>query len=167
MNVPIEYAFWVSSLGFTELSFGYTGLKIFTPAELDERQVGYATSADGESLCDGNPGSWRPEWVVIGNDTLVGDPIILDTTAPDLQVKTAIHGESSWEPYPIADSLQGFGEALQAIKKASVGRESPSALENNPISEEERQGVLEVIRMANGNNINMEFWELVLENGSD
>jgi hypothetical protein len=167
MKVPAEYATWVSGLGFTELSFGYGGVKIFTFAELEESQVGYSRSPSGESFCDGQPGSWRPEWVVIGYETSLGDPIILDTAAADLQVKTALHGEGSWDPFPIARSLNSFGEALKAVQAASVDREYPVALENNPLPEEQGRAILESIRKANGDQINMEFWELLLEIGLD
>jgi len=167
MNVPPEYAAWINSLGFTELSLGYSGLKIFAVDELYANQIGYSRSVHGKSLCDGQPGSWQPEWIVIGYETAEGDPIILDTSAADLQIKTALHGEGSWDPFPIARSLSTFGEALKAIKAAAVGREDPVSLDDNPLSEEEGEAILESIRKANGDEINMEFWGLLLEIGLD
>ena len=51
---------------------------------------------------------------------------------------TAMHGEGSWEPEPIAKSLSALAIALRAIKDISVGREHPVALEQNPLSDSER-----------------------------
>lgn len=123
MKIPPEYPQWLESLGFTEVSFGSGGLQLFPLDELNEGQTGYSKSPEGKSLCDGAPGSWKPEWTVIGNDTSVGDPIILDTASPGLRVMTAMHGEGSWEPYTIATSLRVFAFALRIIKKSSEGRE--------------------------------------------
>jgi hypothetical protein len=109
MNVPFEYPTWFESLGFTEIAFGYAGLKLLSPAELEEGQTGYSLSDEGESLCDGKPGSWKAEWIAIGYDTSLGDPIILDTSSA--QIMTAMHGEGSWEPYSIAKSLDALAVA--------------------------------------------------------
>lgn len=164
MNVPSEYTLWLESLGFHEVSFGYGGLKLFLPAELNEAQTGYSRSATGESLLDGNPGSWRRGWIVIGLDTLTGDPIILDTAG--IRVMTAMHGEESWEPYPIAKSLQAFAATLRQIKQLSAQRENPVALDNNPIPPAERERVMQLIRNVN-DGIDVQFWELFLEPGLD
>jgi hypothetical protein len=165
MTVPREYAAWFESLGFPEVSFGYSCLKLLSPEKLEEGQTGYSKSPEGDSLCDGAPGSWKPEWTVIGYDTLVGNPVILNTSS--LQVMTAMHGEETWEPYPIATSLPAFAAALYAVKQVSAGRESPVALEQNPIPPEERARVLQLIRNASDGEIDVEFWELILESGLD
>jgi hypothetical protein len=52
---------------------------------------------------------------------------------------------------------------LKEIKRASPGRESPAALEKNPLPEEERRLILDMIRKASGDGINLEFWRLILE----
>jgi hypothetical protein len=100
---------------------------------------------------------------VIGFDTLIGDPIILDTSKA--AVMSAIHGEGVWKPFPIAAGLPAFAVALNAIKNASVGRENPVALESNPLPELERKKIMQSIADANGEGINLEFWELILESG--
>jgi hypothetical protein len=161
MTIPFEYTAWFESLGFDEIAFGYAGLKLLSPAELEDGQIGYSFSATGESLCGGKQGSWKAEWIAIGYDTSLGDPIILDTS--NAQIMTAMHGEGSWEPYAIAKSLHAFAIALKEIKRASTGREYPAALENNPLSDEERDRILDMIRKASGDGINLEFWRLILE----
>jgi hypothetical protein len=161
MIIPPKYARWFESLGFNEFSFGYAGMKILSPVELEDGQIGYSFSAKGASLCDGKPGSWKAEWIAIGFDTSLGDPIILNTSSA--QIMTAMHGEGSWMPYPIATSLDALGIVLKEIKRASTGREHPVALENNPLSDEERDRILDMIRKASGDGINLEFWRLILE----
>jgi len=163
MKIPPAYAAWREALGFDEFNFGYSGIRVFPLSEVDEGQVGYSRAEDGRSFCDGAEGSWKPEWIVIGRDTLLGDPIMLDTSHPDLQVMTAMHGEGSWEPQPIAKSLQTLAIALRAIKDISVGREHPVALEQNPLSDSERLQVLQTIRQANNGEIGLDFWEGILE----
>jgi hypothetical protein len=163
MQVPPEYVSWLAQLGFREIRFGYGGIELFSPEVLDAAQIGYSRSAEGESFCDGKPGSWRPEWLAIGQDTLLGDPIILDTSIRELPVMTAIHGEGSWDPKVIAETLRGFGEALREIKRASGGREHPVALEQNPPPEDERRLVLARIRNAIGPRAEIEFWRGMLE----
>jgi hypothetical protein len=167
MTVPPQYAPWLASLGFHEIRFDTGGLKLFTPEELEERQVGYSRSREGKSFCDGRPGSWQPEWLAIGYETGLGDPIFLDTSVPALPVLTAMHGAGSWEPETISLSLQDFATALRAFQEVSVGRESPVALERNPLSPEERESALQRIAGAHGDEIGMAFWEALLEDGSE
>jgi len=100
---------------------------------------------------------------VIGYDTLLGDPIILDTS--NSTVMSAVHGEGVWEPFPIAASLQAFAFVLNAIKTASTGRENPVALDSNPLPYSERKKIVQSIADANDEEINLEFWELILESG--
>jgi hypothetical protein len=173
MSIPQEYSAWLQSLGFTEISFGYAGIKLLLPEELDglkfeEGQTGYSISPDNQSLCNGEEGVWKPQWLVIGSDTLIGDPIILNTSnfkTSNSTVMSAIHGEGVWEPFPIAAGLPAFALALNAIKKASIGRENPVALESNPLPQAERKKIVQLIAGANGEEINLEFWELILESG--
>lgn len=105
MQVPPEYVSWLTQLPFCEISFGYGGIRLFTPEEMDDGQVACSRSPEGKSFFDGQPGSWKPEWIAIGHDTLLGDPIILDTSIRELAVMTAMHGTGSWDPVIIAGSL--------------------------------------------------------------
>jgi len=56
-----------------------------------------------------------------------------------------------------------FRRRLKEIKRASTGREYPVALENNPLPDEERDRILDMIRTASGDGINLEFWRLIME----
>ena len=75
---------------------------------------------------------------------------------------TAVHGEGAWEPYPIAQSLDAFAATLRAIKEISVGREYPVALESNPLSAAEKKRILHLIRRANSDDVDMDFWAALL-----
>ncbi|HET9364753.1 MAG TPA: hypothetical protein VFP71_07120 [Candidatus Angelobacter sp.] len=161
--IPREYSNWIESFSHREISFGYGGLKLFAPEEIEEGQVGYSRSAEGASFCDGMPGSWKSEWIVIGFDTLVGDPIILDTSNSALPVMTAAQGEESWEPDLISASLSAFDAAIKTIRRLSAGRENPVELEQNPLTAGERDQALESIQAANGDDFDIEFWALMLE----
>lgn len=168
MNIPEEYNRCFESLPFHEISFGYAGLKLFSAAEMDEGQVGYSRSEGGESFCDGGDGgdgSWKAEWIVIGYDTLGGDPLILDTSRPNFPVMTAMHGEGRWDPRVIALSLEAFAFGLKTVHRLSAGREDPVQLEQNPLSAEEREQALQAIQGNNNGEIDLEFWSLILESG--
>ncbi len=96
------YAQFIAGLEQREISLGYCGLRLVGPDELDSMQIGYATSQSGQSLCSGTPGAWREGWVVIGQETGLGDPIFLDQESGS--INTAGHGEGIWQPVKIASS---------------------------------------------------------------
>jgi hypothetical protein len=160
--IPKIYSEWFKALAFQEVSFGYGGLKLYSPDEIDQAQVGYSRDPQGESLCDGAAGSWNAKWIVIGDDTLSGDPLILDTGTPALAVMTDMPGEGFWNPRTIAASLDAFGFALKIMQKHSVGRETPVQLEENPLSAEECEKSLQAIKSKNNGEIDLEFWSLII-----
>ena len=163
MKIPAKYATWRNTLEFDELSFGISGIRVFSMTKVDGAQVGYSRTEDGLSLCDGSKEGWKPEWIVIGYETGLDDPIILDASSPRFPVMTAMHGESEWSPRTIAESLEAFGASLQAVKEISVGREDPAALEQNPLSGNDRERVLERIKNANRSEMDLDFWAAILE----
>jgi hypothetical protein len=162
MTIPSQYGPWLQALGFHEISFGCGGLRFFSLEEIDQAQVGCSRSPQGVSFCDGEPGSWKPEWIAIGYETGLGDVIILDTSRPGFPVMTAMLGEGSWNPDDIAGSLADLAVALRAFKEVSAGREDLVALEQNPLSSEERDRATQLIRGAVGDDACI-FWETLLE----
>lgn len=161
--IPQEYSRWLKSIPQREIGFGYGGLNLFSLEEIDGEQVGYSRSSEGESFCDGALGSWQTQWIVIGVDTLSGDPIILDTSNPKLPALTASHGEDAWEPHVISSSLVAFATAAETIRRLSAGRENPVELEQNPLTAGERDQALESIQAANGDDFDIKFWAQMLE----
>jgi hypothetical protein len=164
MSIPDEYASWFRSLGFDEINFGYAGLKLTSPDEIDNAQIGYSRSPEGMSLCGAeDSGAWKASWTVIGTEVLAGDPIFLDDSGPSLRVMTAMHGEEFWEPRIIASSLPSFAVALKTVRQLSAGRENPVELEQNPLSSDEREEAMQTIATANSEEIDLEFWSSILE----
>jgi hypothetical protein len=72
-----------------------------------------------------------------------------------------MHGQGILRCNEIAVSLEGFGLALAALAQAGRGREVPIALENNPLTQSEREATLAEIRRHNP-GIDLDFWENIL-----
>jgi hypothetical protein len=144
-----------------ELSFGYQTIRICRPEERQSMQVGYSVGMEGQSLVGGKKGDWLGHWIVIGYEEQCGDPIFIDESAPNFPVYTAMHGEGIWDPEQIAASLEGFGKALSAVTRIARGREHPVALENNPLTQSERDAALAEIPLQD-QEIDLEFWENLL-----
>jgi hypothetical protein len=150
MTVRSDVLDVIKSFPFYEVELGYQTVTLFTSEQLDERQFGHSVSADGE-------GDSNHSLVVIGRDELLGDPIFIDTAQADFPVYIWMH-DVDGEPEKIAASLASFVSALGYIKKLSVGRENPVALETNPIPPVEREQILSQISKENP-GIDMGFWE--------
>lgn len=140
------------------VSFGYTGIHIYQPEELEDAQVGYSIGLNGESLIDGAPGNWHKAWTVIGCEDLCGDPIFVDVSVEGHPVYTAMHGEGDWTPILIADSLEGFAKALEFIAAIATNRATPVELEKNPLSMPERKEALDKIQ-KNNPTADISFWQ--------
>lgn len=162
MDIPEKYALMRSSLSVSEISFGAGGLKIFELDELDEQQLGYARNLDGNNLTGDNEGDWKRNWYVIGCDTGVGDPIILDTSDPDLAIFTAPHGEGIWELFPVSPTLEGFFKMFQAFASLAANRSNPVELDEHPVSDKEKEQFLSQVADYNGGNVPF-LWKLLLE----
>jgi hypothetical protein len=144
-----------------EVSFGYETVRVYREPRLQALQIGYSISPTGEPLTGEQAGDWQREWVVIGYVECCGDPIFIDSLAEGFPVYTAIHGEGSWEAKQIAVSLEAFGRALSAIAAVANGREHPVALENNPLTQSEKQITLAAIQRDNP-DLDLEFWKTFL-----
>ena len=165
MKIPPEYVLWRSALGFDEVSYGIGGIRMASLEELHEFQLGYSRSPDGRSLT-GAQGQWKKEWIAIGHETSMSDPIILDVDT--MRVMTAAHGEGEWTSELIAASLEGLSAALKELRRLANGRENPVQLEANPLPARERETALSRIAQANP-DMDLFFWEMQLgdeENGA-
>lgn len=130
------------------VSIGQNEIKFLAADRLEEGQTGYSIDKQKNSLVTGKPGAWRKEWMVIGTDALE-DPIIVDLRTEDLEVMTAEHGDGAWEPYVIADSLENFGQIVEALRKISEGRTTLDLLEENPLSSDEREQFMSEVEENN------------------
>jgi len=161
-TVPPRYLDLLAKAPLHEVSFGYGGLKLFEADEIEAGQTGYSVSAQGVSFCDGSSGAWQSDWVVIGNDTSLGDPIFLSAD-PRLPIFTAPHGEGSWDAQLIASSAEGFFECFRAFSEISEGRSDGVQQEANPVSDEEREAFASRISQFSGGQESTEFWINLLE----
>ena len=144
-----------------EVSFGYSGIKLVAPTEIEDLQLGYSIHPDGESLVGEKEGDWQSTWIVIGNTTDLGDPIFVDTCTDDMPVFTAIHGQSYWAPELIADSYESFLNVMSQFSKVASKREHPEKLENNPMTQKEYDDFIEYVRDTTKLQ-DTYFWELLI-----
>jgi len=74
-----------------------------------------------------------------------------------------MHGDGSWDPVPVAISLRVFAKCLEEFARISKGRTFPVELENNPVTDEERGVFLARIAELNNNQLEPDFWGVLLE----
>lgn len=163
MNLPSRYNEVRSALPVNPVTYGCSGIKLFGAGETEQGQVGYSVAPDGNSLCSHDPGTWRPNWTVIGYETACGDPLFIDTDDSALPVLTAIHGEGSWEPQPVATSFDAFVRSLEEFARISEGRSNPVERDNNPLSPAERDSFLRRVAELDGSQFEPDFWAVLLE----
>jgi hypothetical protein len=157
MKIPKPLIKAIDRLPVSAVSIGYSGIVLLNSADLPANQVGYRTHGQtGASLVGSKPSDWRDAWFVIGSDSMCGDPFIVDTAQQALPVMTAMHGQGEWNPEIIATSLVGFAEAVALLARLAKGRESPVALQSNPVSQAERRAFLDQVRKVTG--LNAPYW---------
>ena len=144
------------------VNVGYAGLTLLSARSLAKGQVGYARDPKGRSLTGRRKGAWRETWVVIGHETMCGDPIFVDLARPGWPVYTAMHGEGVWDPVPVARSFEGFVEGMQVMERASRGRSSPVALERKPLRPAELAKLKKNLRCL-GAAAEQQFWLMWFE----
>jgi hypothetical protein len=158
MTTPEWYAEWRATLDFESVDYGTGGLLLFTPEDVPQGQLGYTVTTDGRSLVGVGPGDWRPEWVVIGYETACGDPIFASQESPH-PVFTAMHGQGSWDPQLVAQSLEVFRDCLLLFQRFAIGRNGQLERDANLPTAEERAQYLQNIRtMTGGDGEALGFW---------
>ena len=160
MDTPPRYKTVLATLPSLEVEYGAGGIKLFTDGELVDGQIGYAVGRNGKPL-----EGWQPNWIVIGNDTGLGDPIILDIADPNLPLFTAWHGEGMWDLRPISTSVEAFAICFRAFAAIAIGRENPVQTEKNPLTVAERDTYLSHTSETHGGRIGNDFWEAILAYG--
>ena len=124
------------------ISIGYSDIDLVDDEEIEEIQIGYSVHSDGRSLVGKKDGDWMKDWIVIGRETLSADPIFIDTGNHDFPVYTATHGQGSWEPDSVSSTYAGFLKILRKLEQLAIGRDSPVALEEKPMTQEEYDGFI-------------------------
>lgn len=163
MNTPDWYTQWRATLDFESIEYGIGGVRLLRLGDVPQGQVGYAVGRDGESFVGTGPGDWRPEWMVIGYEMACGDPIFASQESPH-PVFTAMHGQGSWEPTLVAQSLDGFEECLTVFQRFATARSNEMELAANPATAEEQSRYLEDIRtLTNGRPEALGFWAVQVD----
>lgn len=100
----------------TEKIKEYVNLELFSFEQLEEAQIGYLITPDGHSLITDEEDSWDANWIVIGYETMCGDPLIIELNEKGYPVSTLIHGIGSWNGGNfLADSLENFLAIMKEI----------------------------------------------------
>jgi hypothetical protein len=149
-------------INYQTVSLGYIGIELAEATDIDELQLGYSIDLDGNPLTGYSNGDWNPDWLVIGYDDLVGDPIFIDTSDASMPVYTAMHGMGSWDPELIAISFDSFMNSLGHIEKIARNRENPVEIEDNPLAESEIERTIALIEGENP-GVESDFWRSMLE----
>lgn len=148
-------------LAVEDISFNYSELNFYKPDQLKEGQIGYSVDSLGKSLVEDSEDSWKNEWVVIASDNL-GDPVFVDINSSDLHIMSAAHGMGSWEPFIIARTLKNFRSIISGLQSLSIGRTNPSDYQKNPLTTEEKEQFLEMIRELDPEKDSF-YWESFID----
>jgi hypothetical protein len=114
-------------------------IELSAAAELDAKQVGYATDASTGKRVP----SWKETWMVIGDAS--ADPIVLERDTG--KVLIGPHGTGSWMLRPMAPTLQAFFEGLGAWLELRETRFGGSLTDENYVV---RSEVIDAIRETIG-----------------
>jgi len=160
MTIPTGYKCLRKGFSRGSVCLGFWGVEVFRLSEVPAAQVGYAVLLDGAKTGTGN---WKKSWLVIGRESLCGDPLFMATDEPGLPVFTAVHGMGLWEPILIAPSINAFFEILERVTELAKGRENPVAFETNPVPKKEVQQFQKMLSDHLGRRT-LSFWAAVFEN---
>ena len=159
MTIPDKIKAFLSEV--EDISFGWSEIAFIEPERFAEEQIGFSVDPNGKSLIGNDTGNWKEGWLVIATDEL-GDPIIVDINTPAFAVYTSAHDEEGWDPLLIASSLDNFKKTISILEFVAEQRANPEELEDNPLTEPERQQVLKKIEQLSP-DAEMWYWEQFLE----
>ncbi|WP_281557432.1 SMI1/KNR4 family protein [Thalassomonas sp. RHCl1] len=109
----------LSQVQENEVYFGPQGFVIASSeSELENAQQGYSVDDEGLALSVEELGGWEPHWLVIAQDTELGDPYFVDVNDPQFPVYTGVYGEGVWESTQVASSLAAFLQCLSLLSKS-------------------------------------------------
>ena len=146
---------------------GHQGVELVGPDGLDDAQVGFAVDIDGNDLTGTPPEFWGADWLVIALEESMGDPLFVDTADAALPVYIATHGRGDWsERDLVADTFDGFADALAWVDETAGGATTPVELEDKPLPEPELDELLERIQQRNPNADDL-FWRSFFRFGED
>jgi hypothetical protein len=96
-------------------------VRLMPADELVKAQAHVTSPVDGGKV----PVDWKPNWVVIGESSLLGDPYFLDVSKLDAEgdcpVYTAMSGQDRWVPTLAASSFAQFLRILATAMEIAAG----------------------------------------------
>ena len=143
------------------ISIGFNGIALFDEKDIEKSQIGYSKSANGTNLIGSEHGRWLENWIVIGREYSLGDPIFVDVNRPDFPVYTATHGEGKWSPELICTTYPAFIQIIQKLELLATGRENPTKMEENPITQEEYNEFIAFVT-DKADLEDLSFWEIMI-----
>lgn len=135
----------IFNIDINDIEIGLSDIHIYGKYEIEEAQAGYRyNELTGETIED-----WiGEEYIVIGNDSCCGDPIIVKINEEKLPIYSMFHDD--WSSLQIiADSLEQFINILKKLDKTDLQ------------NKEECNKALEVIKKAVPNN-SFNYWESLI-----
>ncbi|WKE67103.1 hypothetical protein PVT67_07670 [Gallaecimonas kandeliae] len=129
--------------GLKEVYFGANGFSIADENSINDLQLGFSLHPDGTDLTGSNEGDWKKGWIVIGTDTVVGDPFFVDTNQPLLPVYTSMHGMGEWSAELVSASLPSFLETLSYLSCLSKQESARIDPDENTITDTKELSAIE------------------------
>lgn len=127
--------------------FGPQGFKLFSTKE---EQGEYQTQFSNEF-------GWNANWFVIGLDTELGDPYLIDNNSDSNQVHTAIFDGDKWCLISVADTVEAFMQCLSLLKNATKQTVEVYVPDENTLSDKAALNQLKDQLIAVSND--PEFWQ--------
>ena len=123
MNIPKS----LFTRSMEDLSLERAELHFFSEEEIEDAQIGYRVDSDGNPIPE-----WRGDnYLVFGEDTFIGDPLIVDTADKNMPVYSMFHDD--WSNFvKVANSYKQFFELLDKVKSSNLADE---ATKDNLIAE--------------------------------
>ncbi|KGR86994.1 hypothetical protein [Lysinibacillus odysseyi] len=144
-----------------EIMKDFVDFEIFSFDELDEYQIGYSIDLNGNSLVTDEADTWDDSWVVIGYETLCGDPIIIELNEAGYPVSRLMHGMGSWNNGTfLADSIKSFLSILKDIRCFLTEKQM---LQGKKMIQHKELKVLVNSMIEKNKTVDFEIWEALLQ----
>ncbi len=86
-----------------DIELGSYEIYLFSEIELEKGQIGYRYDKHKNSLISEENGKWKEEWIVIGYETDMGDPVFVNVSDDAYFVYTAERGTEALHPVHIGN----------------------------------------------------------------
>lgn len=144
-----------------EIMKDFVDFEIFSFDELDEYQIGYSIDLNGNSLVTDEADTWDDSWVVIGYETLCGDPIIIELNEAGYPVSRLMHGMGSWNNGTfLAVSIKSFLSILKDIRCFLTEKQM---LQGKKMIQHKELKVLVNSMIEKNKTVDFEIWESLLQ----